>query len=135
VAESLIAGNSPGLRASLGRFRLESSIITGNSYGGMQLRDSEVEIRGSFFNGNLGNGFFADSPGLVMKNNSLQGNLRFALENNGPTPLSAPGNYWGAKRDEIPDLIFDATDDPSLGAVSFDPPLESPPPLPATGPR
>lgn len=135
VAESLITGNSPGLRASAGRFRLESSIISGNSYGGMQLRDSEAEITGSYFDGNLGNGFFADSPGLVMKNNSFRGNLRFALENNAPTPLAVPGNYWGVKREEIPGLIFDAADDPRLGAVIFDPPLESPPPLPATGPR
>jgi plastocyanin len=135
VAESLIAGNSPGLRASLGRFRLESSVITGNSYGGMQLRGSEAEITGSYFDGNLGNGFFADSSGLVMKNNSLQGNLRFALENNASTPLSAPGNYWGVEREEIPALIFDADDDPSLGAVLFAPPRESPPPPPVTGPR
>jgi len=135
VTESLISGNSPGLRASAGRFRLESSVLTGNSYGGMQLRGSEAEITGSYFEGNLGNGLFADSAGLVMKNNSLRGNLRFALENNASTPLAVPGNYWGAAVEEIPDLIFDADDDPRLGPVLFDPPLDSAPPFPATGPR
>jgi plastocyanin len=135
VAESLIAGNSPGLRASAGRFRLESSVLSGNSYGGMQLRGSEAEITGSYFEGNLGNGLFADSAGLVMKNNSLRGNLRFALENNAPTPLRVPGNFWGAGKEEVHDLIFDAADDPRLGPVLFDPPLDSAPPFPATGPR
>jgi hypothetical protein len=135
VAESLITGNSPGLRASEGRFRIESSVLAGNSFGGMQVRGSTAEVTGSFFDGNLGNGLFTDSPGLTVKNSSLRGNLRFALENNSPAALGVPGNYWGTDREGIPGIIFDAADDPRLGAVLFDPPLESPPPLPATGPR
>ena len=46
---------------------------------------------------------------------------------------------WLARWDEALEVADQglglAGDDPSLGAVLFAPPLESPPPLPVTGPR
>jgi hypothetical protein len=135
VAGNRITGNSPGLRASAGRFRLESNLLAGNSYGGVQLRGSVAEITGNIIHANVGNGLFVDSPSAVLKNNSFQGNLRFALENNAPTDLDAAGNFWGVKSGGIPARIFDAGDDPRVGAVRYEPPLETSPPVPATGPR
>jgi hypothetical protein len=75
VAGNRITGNSPGLRASAGRFRLESNLLAGNSYGGLQLRGSGAEITGNFIHSNVGNGLFVDSSSVVLKNNSFRGNL------------------------------------------------------------
>jgi hypothetical protein len=134
VAGNRITGNSPGLRASAGHFRLESNLLAGNSYGGLRLRGSGVEITGNIIHSNAGNGLFVDSPSAVLKNNSFQGNLRFALENNAPTDLDAAGNFWGVGSGGIAGRIFDAGDDPRVGTVRYEPLLEASPPVPATGP-
>jgi nitrous oxidase accessory protein NosD len=121
-----IAGNSPGLRASRGRLRMEGNVVEGNGYGGIQLRGTEAVFTANRFAGNAGNGFSSDSPAVSLEGNAFSGNLRFALENNSPSAVEAPRNYWGGLAG-VEDRIYDSRDDPSVGEVLFDPVLENPP--------
>ena len=130
VSGSEIAGNTPGLRASAGRFRLESNRITGNGYGGVLLRESGVLAEGNLIAGNAGNGLFTDSPSVTLRHNVFEGNLRFAVENNSPSPVDGALNFWGVGAGRTGEVIFDGADDDRIGPVDTDPPLESRPPAP-----
>lgn len=125
-----VTDNLPGLRATGGRLRLEGNTFAANRFGGVQLRESTLEVSGNSFAGNIGNGLFIDSPAARLRTNSFSGNLRFALENNSTFPVDAVGNHWGVERAGIPRVLFDEGDDPRLGPVNYDPPLDSPPRLP-----
>ena len=128
VSSNRITSNSPGMRASGGRLRVENNIFSGNSYGGLQVRGSEAIFTKNRIVGNIGNGFFSDSPSITMRENIFFGNLRFAVENNSPSAVDAVGNYWGSGAASLEDRIYDGADDPAVGPVLTDPPLKDPPP-------
>lgn len=125
-----VVGNTPGLRASGSRFLLERNIITANGYGGLQLRESEVELNGNDISGNVGNGIFVDSPAVVLRRNRIAGNLRYAVENNGPGSVDAALNWWGEGVTDLAPLLFDTEDDPALGPILTEPRLEGRPESP-----
>jgi hypothetical protein len=128
ISGSRFEANAPGLRASDCRLRLEGSRFTANNGAGLQLRRTEGRVEGNRVEANVGNGISTDSPGAVLRGNSIEGNLRFALESNTAAAIDAAENWWGPGG-PIPDVIFDREDDPALGLVVTAPPLVAPPVL------
>lgn len=71
---------------------------------------------------NLGDISAATNEGLnEIFNNGNEGQI-YALYNNTPNPILAENNFWGTNDLAlIAEYIFEYDDDPSLGAVDFDP--------------
>jgi len=129
VAGSRFEGNSPGMRASDSRLSVEGNRIEANNGAGLQLRRTEGRLDGNRIRGNAGNGVSTDSPGVPLRGNAIEGNLRFALESNTAEAIDAAGNWWGPDGPSG-DAIWDAKHDPALGRVLTDPPLSAPPARP-----
>lgn len=128
IAGSRFESNSPGLRVSDCRVSIESSRFRANNGAGLQLRRTQGRVEGNRIEANIGNGISTDSPGAVLRGNSIAGSLRFALESNSAEAIDAVGNWWGPEGPSA-GSIFDAADDAGLGPVLTDPPLAAPPVL------
>ena len=128
IAGSRFEANSPGLRASDCRLRIEHNRFLGNNAAGLQLRRTEGRVEGNRLEGTVGNGLSTDSPGAVLRGNAIVGNLRFAVESNSAGTIDAVGNWWGPDGPRA-ESIFDAADDPGLGPVLTAPALAAPPVL------
>ncbi|MEQ8844751.1 MAG: right-handed parallel beta-helix repeat-containing protein [Phycisphaerales bacterium] len=125
-----------------GRLRIESNRFRGNTadgggaIGGI-ITDIAIEIVGNTFEGNtarLGGavhinfGFSAAETTLAAEGelrNSFAGNAADVGEdiyNNTSMDVDATGNCWGTgELTAIAERIYDASDDPTKGVVSFDP--------------
>ncbi|MBI9069369.1 MAG: T9SS type A sorting domain-containing protein [Salinivirgaceae bacterium] len=70
---------------------------------------------------NFGDGTEA-SPGKNIFYNNGNNNITYALYNNTANAIQAKNNYWGTNDlDVIAGYIIDATDDATLGTVSYEP--------------
>ncbi len=144
--------NRAGLRISDALYGIFSNnIINGNSETGLAIRSSDnIEVSGNILQFNGSNGLsIQDSGGLIENNiisdnrergigidtfngtisgNTVVNNGLFAMDIDGPKPVNAPGNWWGAS--DIAAVISDAADDPATGRAIYEPALSGPPVFP-----
>ncbi len=87
---------------------VKNNLISGNLWGITIQGNAQPSFGNAFSNG-----------GNVIFDNGNSG-VTYALFNNTPQPISAIGNYWGDNSESFAEsVIFDQTNDPNLGLVSY----------------
>jgi hypothetical protein len=115
---------SPSVQQSI----VTGNEITGNSWGVTILGNAKPNL------GDLTNADTSDDGRNIFIGNKNRDTL-FALYNNSPGQISAQNNYWGTSdADSVARLIFDNSDIPSLGLVTYLPFLVKSPVLSSSRP-
>jgi parallel beta-helix repeat protein len=145
VTENLIDGNRFGIRVSDGVYgNFLKNIITHNLESGISLRGTgTIEISKNFFQGNglygisiqsskalisgnqiaenreRGIGIVQAFEGAITGNNIVDNGM-YAIDHEGTSDISAPGNFWG----DVPvdEVVYDKRDDPARGRVNHEEP-------------
>jgi hypothetical protein len=116
--EPLLGGSGINLNSTSESFaELTANTIEGNLWG--------VTIQGSFMVNMGDDNIEHPSPGLNSFDNNGNSGEIYALYNNTPNPVSALNNCWISSEDitleQAEAVVFDQSDDPTLGVVSIDP--------------
>ncbi len=120
----------PRFRGDGSTLALRLCAVHRNLEDGLSLTEASADIRSSDLSGNGLDGLSVTGGKVTVSGSNLAGNGRWAVDNNGPSAVSAGGNWWGTTGgDAAGRMIFDRADDAAVGPVLLDPLRPAPPGL------
>lgn len=132
IKNNIFKNNFEGLRYSTDKIFIHNNIFHHNTYGiRFESRRSEVEISYNEITENT-YGIFSVMRSRMEENKITNNNIynnhkyNFVMGMEQTEDIAAPSNWWGGvDPEEINDLIFDRSDDPSIGDVKYQPFLKT----------
>jgi len=125
---NLLSKNGRGITLSSCEGLLTHNIINKNMNYGISLSASRIKVNANNITQNSGIGIRVTDGKSVAWGNSITANERYDLYNAGAEGYMAIGNWWGdLKPADVAGRIYDKTNDPAAGRVSYIPILERKP--------
>jgi len=125
---NLLSKNGRGITLSSCEGLLAHNLINKNMNYGISLSASRVKVNANDITQNSGIGIRVTDAKSVAWGNSITANGRYDLYNAGAEGYMAIGNWWGdLKASDVAVRIYDKTNDPATGRVSYIPILQRKP--------
>ena len=120
-----VSGNSITNNAETGislknvdTIEIAGNVVASNGLNGFNIQDCGALIKGNLISDNGERGMGIQSFAGVITGNNFAANGLYAIDLDGSTDVSAPGNWWGG--DDPDRSVFDRLDNPALGRVRHD---------------
>jgi len=126
LTRAVVTGNvrGPRFKGDGEEITVRESMLRGTLTEGLSLNRVRADVSYSDLSDNGFTGLSVTDAAVTITMSRLDGNGRFAVDNNGATNVDARGNDWGSGSIPAPEIIYDGQDEDGLGMVLVDRPSD-----------